>query len=147
MNIETILVPTDFSGDAARALEYAIDLAKTFGARIQLVHAYDINVLVVMPGAVSMPDRFWDDVRQAAERRLEEVRKRVEAEGVKCESELHAEGVVQSILDAAGSADADLIVMGTRGHSGLKHVLLGSVADRVVRMAPCPVMTVKDDAE
>ncbi len=68
-------------------------------------------------------------------------------EGIQCESHLIAQTPSAAIVEAAEQIGADLIVMGTRGLSGLKHILLGSVAERTVRVAPCPVMTVKGDKE
>ena len=85
----------------------------------------------------------WSTPAQAAARRLEEWREKAAADGVEAEARLSANLPSMGITDAATEEKADLIVMGTRGLSGIKHVLLGSVAERTLRTAPCPVLTVK----
>ncbi len=145
--IQTILVPIDFSAHSTRALKTAIGLAKTFNAEIHLLHAYHLPVSITLPDAVVVPQSFWDSVRDAAARKLEKSYETVTAEGVQCKSHLTAQIPSAAIVETARQVGAGLIVMGTRGLSGLKHVLLGSVAERTVRAAPCPVMTVKGDEE
>ena len=145
--IQTILVPIDFSPHANRALKLAIGLAKTFSAKIHLLHAYHLPVSITMPDAVVVPQSFWDSIRDASARKLEKSYQTVTGEGVECESHLMAQMPSAAIVETARQVGADLIVMGTRGLSGLKHVVLGSVAERTVRAAPCPVMTVKGDEE
>jgi nucleotide-binding universal stress UspA family protein len=146
MKIETILVPVDFSPHSAKALACAIGLAKTFQARIHLLHAYHLPIQVATPDQVIIPRDFWTSVREAAAQKLEKSLQQVTSEGIEAETHLTDMAPAQAIVDAAERTGADLIVMGTRGLTGLKHVVLGSVAERTVRMAPCPVMTVKDDA-
>ncbi len=82
-------------------------------------------------------------IRNAASQQLQEWQKRIAPEGVEVESTLMGEFPSHAIAVTAEEMGADLIVMGTRGLSGIKHVMLGSVAERTVRIAPCPVMTVK----
>ncbi len=146
MKIETILVPTDFSAHAEHAVDHAVGLAKTFSARIHLLHAYSLPVPMTFPDTVALTQSFWDEVRAYATEKLEEIRSRVSGEGVSCEIEVIGELPFQAVVDTAERIGADLIVMGTRGLTGLKHVLLGSVAERTVRLSPCPVLTVKDAA-
>ena len=145
--IQTILVPIDFSSHANRALKLAIGLAKTFSAKIHLLHAYHLSVSITMADAVIVPQSFWDSIRDASARKLEKSSQTVTGEGVECENHLVAQMPSAAIVETARQVGADLIVMGTRGLSGLKHVVLGSVAERTVRTAPCPVMTVKGDEE
>jgi nucleotide-binding universal stress UspA family protein len=145
--IQTILVPIDFSAHSTRGLKTAIGLAKTFNAKIHLLHAYHLPVSITLPDAAVVPQSFWDSVRDAAARKLEKSYQTVTAEGVQCDSHLTAQTPSSAIVETARQVRAGLIVMGTRGLSGLKHVLLGSVAERTVRTAPCPVMTVKGDEE
>jgi nucleotide-binding universal stress UspA family protein len=90
-----------------------------------------------------MPSGYCADIRDAAEKRLNDWHGMVSNEGIKSESILSADSPSLAISLAAEEIEADLIVMGTRGLSGLKHAVLGSVAERVVRLAPCPVLTVK----
>lgn len=148
MKLETILVPTDFSADAEHALQIAIELARQFGARIEILHAYHVDVSITvspLAGGVVLPEGFFAQLRASAEQRVSELEKSVAERGVTAASHAVQDPAVQAIVDSATRLSADLIVMGTRGLSGLKHVLLGSVAERVVRLAPCPVMTVKAD--
>jgi len=143
VRIATILVPTDFSPDAEAALEHAIDFAKLFGARIHLLHSYYIAPQAATPWSYSFPAGLIDEVRQDALRRVEELRKKLKERGVESSDEVSSEPPSMSIISCAERQKADLIVMGTRGLTGVKHVLLGSVAERTIRHAPCPVLTVK----
>ena len=144
MKIETILVPTDFSPHAEHALDYAVGLAKTFGARLHLLHAYSLPAPATFPDSFAIPQSVWDKLREHGTEQLERARERVAADGVECDVEAVGDPPFPAVVDAAERIGADLIVMGTRGLSGLQQVVLGSVAERTVRMAPCPVLTVKD---
>jgi universal stress protein A len=141
-----ILVPIDFSSHSAKALELAMGLAKTFGGRILLLHAYHLPPLVGMPDEIVIPPDFWTGVRDAAARKLDESVQKVKAAGIPVEIHLVEFAPTDAIVETAKKTKADLIVMGTRGLTGLKHALLGSVAERTLRLAPCPVLTVKDEA-
>ena len=142
--IEKILVPVDFSEHSARALEMAIDLAKAFGARIDLLHCYQIQPLSISPYGIVLPEDFDREVREGAERRVDEWRGKVMLEGVEVGVRLSSRFPSLEISETASEIGADLIVMGTRGLTGIKHALLGSVAERTLRLAPCPVLTVRD---
>jgi universal stress protein A len=144
MEIKTILVPTDFSGCADEALERATQLAKLTQAEIHLLHAYELPMpLVGVDVPLSLPQEFYDQVRDGAKRGVDKRISKVATEGVKATGSVVLDSPTRAILDAAVKMHADLIVMGTHGRTGMKHVLLGSVAERVVRLASCPVMTVK----
>jgi nucleotide-binding universal stress UspA family protein len=136
----------DFSPHSDAALVQAIDLAKALGAKIHLLHSYAVPVRGVVPYDFAVPDGVWDGIRKAAEGKLEEVRQSVVSQGLEASSEVSASLPSEAILAAVTAVGADLIVMGTRGHTGLKHVLLGSVAERTIRSAPCSVLTVKEEA-
>ncbi len=97
----------------------------------------------VSPYGVALPSNYYDDIRKAAERQLQEWQERFAPGDVVVESTLMSEFPSHAIALTAEEIGADLIVMGTRGLSGIKHVMLGSVAERTVRIAPCPVLTVK----
>lgn len=142
-----ILVPLDFSKYADAALELAIELAREHGAEVHLVHAYELPAAVTMAYGIAIPQAVWNGVQEAASARLAEGRKRVEAAGLKAETHLATAPAADAIANAAETIGADLIVMGTRGLTGLKHVLLGSVAERTIRTARCPVLTVKSGSE
>ncbi|MDH3211911.1 MAG: universal stress protein [Myxococcales bacterium] len=139
--IGKILVATDFSPHAARALEYAVDWAKTLGATIDVVHVYEAPLVELTPYHLAIPLKVLEGVRDAARERLEGLREKVAAEGIATAVHLREGNSAEGVADAARELGADLIVMGTRGNTGLKHVLLGSVAERTLRLAPCPVLT------
>src|SRR5437868_2230159 len=133
---QTILVPTDFSPQAAAAFEFAVALAKPNRARLLLLH---IDPLPLFHGEVI--DRRQPEYQQ----RLRDAITALKPSDPAVEVErLLAEGVpADEIIAFAKERNCDLIVMGTHGRTGLERVLMGSVAERVVRTAPCPVLTVK----
>ena len=143
MQVRKILVPTDFSSHSHKAIETATSLAKTFGAKVHLLHAYHLPMLVGMPDEVVIPPDFWTTVRDAAARKLEKAAQEVRGAGVEVETHLVEFVPSDAIVQTAKDLGVDLIVIGTRGLTGLKHVLLGSVAERTLRLAPCPVLAVK----
>jgi nucleotide-binding universal stress UspA family protein len=143
----TILVPVDFSKHAHAALDLAIELAKESGGELHLLHAYELPATMTMTYGVAIPQSVWDGVKDAAAAQLAELQKRVAAAGVKSSAHVMTAPAADAIAEAAAAHHADLIVMGTRGLTGLRHVLLGSVAERTIRIAPCPVLTIKDDAK
>ena len=146
MSFQKILVPVDFSDHSAKALEFALELAAAFKARIELLHCYQLSPAALSPYGMVLPESFDREVREAAARRLGEWRDTVAARGVEVGAHLSSMLPSLAITDTADELKADLVVMGTRGLSGLKHVLLGSVAERVLRTARCPVLTVKAEA-
>jgi nucleotide-binding universal stress UspA family protein len=141
--IRSILAATDFSENAEQALGVAIDLAKQFGTELHVVHCLDLPIAIVNPYAVSVPDTLLTEARDEAARQLREAVARAEKAGVAVKSHLAEVPAPQAISQLAEELGVDLVVMGTRGHTGLKHVLLGSVAERTIRHAPCSVLTVK----
>jgi universal stress protein A len=138
-----ILVPLDFSEHSDAALDLAVELVKEQGGEVHLLHAYELPAAVTMAYGVAIPQSVWDGVQQAAQERLDQALARVKAAGVKGTTHFATGPASDAITAAAAEQKADLIVMGTRGLRGLKHVLLGSVAERVLRTAHCPVLTVK----
>jgi nucleotide-binding universal stress UspA family protein len=145
----TLLVPVDFSDHSAAALDLAIELARAAQGTIHLLHAYEVPLGAIPPYGIALPGALLEQVRDAAARRLEKSAQGVVAAGVRCEPHVLHAAPAEAIADAAASVGADLVVMGTRGLTGVKHVLLGSVAERTVRIAPCPVLTIraKSDSE
>ena len=141
MKVEVILVPTDFSEHADIAFETALDLAKTFGARIELLHAYDFGQWVTVAEA-TFTERLEERIQRAALERLNPMVERAKADGVEVSTHLVFGTPNQVIEQFANETSPDLIVMGTRGHGFVKHMFLGSVAERTIQTAPCPVMTV-----
>lgn len=142
MQIQQILVPIDFSESSREAVEQAIEIAVSFGSEIHLLHSYQINPGGMMPYGPALPVDLYDSFRSGATEELAKVRDRVVDAGIGCKMHLSQDVPSSAIVNAAKELSVDLIVMGTRGLSGLKHVLLGSVAERTVRHAPCSVLTV-----
>ena len=141
--LRSILAATDFSVNADEALGVATDLAKQFGAELHVIHCLDLPIPIFNPYAVSIPDALVSEARDEAARRLEEAVAQAEKAGVAVKSHLAEVPAAQAISSLAEELGADLVVMGTQGHTGLKHALLGSVAERTLRHAPCSVLTVK----
>jgi nucleotide-binding universal stress UspA family protein len=145
MKVKTILVATDFSEMAAKAVETAVEFAKKFDAQLILLHAYKVEIPMASPmtaGGYALPAGFFEQLGQHAQAQVESTAKEIEARGVPTIGIAVEKSAALAIIEEAKSRPADLIVMGTRGLTGIKHIALGSVADRVVRMAPCPVLTV-----
>jgi nucleotide-binding universal stress UspA family protein len=145
--VERILVAVDFSEDSNRALDSAVEFSKQFGAELHIAHALDLRFPVVAPYEVVVPTCFIDEARQAAASKLNTMVQKAATEGVRGISHMSEVPAVSAIVDLAEKLGADLVVMGTRGRTGLKHVLLGSVAERTLRHAPCSVLTAKASSE
>lgn len=143
MKIETILVALDFSEHADAAVADARDLAKQFGASVHVVHAFQIIHPMVLPYQVEMPDAYIVESRAIATEKLNATIGSLRAEGVEAVPHITDAPAAPAIVRVAEEVGADLIVMGTRGMTGVKHLLLGSVAERTLRLAPCSVLTVK----
>jgi universal stress protein A len=143
--IERILVPVDFSDESQRALDEAIGLAKHFGAELIVFHCYELPIpsFGYPPYDAVPPQSYVDAVRKAALLSTKRWSDKATAQGVRAREQIGAGFPASEIATVAEELGVDLIVMGTRGLSGLEHVLLGSVAERTVRIAPCPVLTVK----
>ncbi len=138
-----ILVPLDFSHHAENVLEWAAHLAEEHESRLVLLHAYHLPVDFQQLEGAYLPPDFWTSVKGEAAENLERYAKPLRSAGLKVDC-IVREGYPASVIETeAEELPADLIVIGTRGHGGLKHLLLGSVAERVVQKAPCPVLTVK----
>ncbi len=138
--IKTILVPIDFSEGSDGALKYAMMIARTVKARIILVHA-------IQPYTYGMTETFnlvdhYGALKTISGPMLEQVRKKVMQQGVSVETDLLTGSAHREIIEKARRAKADLIVMGTHGRTGVEHFLMGSVAEKVVRLSACPVLTV-----
>ena len=144
---KNIVVPIDFSEHSEKALEFATSLAKGLGARIELLHCYPINPGGISPYGIVLPENLDREMRAAASSRMAEWREKAVDAGLDVDVTLTPAFPSESISAIAEEHGADLIVMGTRGLTGLRHVLLGSVAERTLRIAPCPVVTVKHESE
>jgi nucleotide-binding universal stress UspA family protein len=143
MHITRILVPTDFSADAEAAVRYALDLARRVNALVHVVHVVEDPIAAGMWSSeiynVDIEGLQINLVRDA-ERRL---RARVANGDPAVTMEVRKGAAAKQILEAAGEWGSDLIVMGTHGRTGFAHMVMGSVAEKVVRLAPCPVLTLR----
>jgi nucleotide-binding universal stress UspA family protein len=137
-----ILVATDFSENAEAATDYAIDLAKRLNAEIVLVHAYETPTYAFPEGAVIQAE-LLDRLARISEEALASATKKRAQCGVPFRSVLQSGPPWREIIAAAEKEHADLIVIGTHGRRGLSRMIMGSVAERVVRSAPCPVLTIR----
>jgi universal stress protein A len=143
--ISRILVPVDFSPHAERAFSYAMTLAQRFGARVGLVHVVeDPYVTGAWTPEVYVPNvgELLEGLMTSARQELGALKRSAAAVGIATDTAVTTGRPAHAILEHAKEGGFDLIVMGTHGRTGLSHVLMGSVAERVVRMAPCPVLTV-----
>jgi nucleotide-binding universal stress UspA family protein len=142
-SLKRILVPTDFSDPSREAQATAISFARAFGAMIDVVHVA-AEATYTLPPPVDVATVPIDMGRVMAEvgRNLSDEEDRVRATGIPCESTLLIGRPDSEIVAHAEKTRADLIVMGTHGRSGIGHALLGSVAERVVQHARCPVLIV-----
>ena len=137
---ETVLVATDFGEASYRVLERAIDLAQRYEARLHLVHVWEPPPLV--DGALIEPTVDWGSpVEQAARARLDEVVDGLRSGKLAVTSTLATGVAWEQIIAVAQAQRADLVVLGTEGRTGLLRAVLGSVAERVVRQSPVPVLT------
>ena len=143
--LKNILVATDFGEASDAALCYGRDLARTYGATLHVLHvAENLVVPYATDGALALLPQLQTDIDEAARKRMA---------GLVTDEDrtmLHAKPVVlasfntaEAIVEYAKAYNVDVIVMGTHGWGGFTHLLMGSVAERVVRTAPCPVLTVR----
>lgn len=146
MTITRILVPTDFSADANAAFTYALGLARKFDAPVHLLHVVEDPLAAGVWSSeiytAEIAGLQVNLVRDAEER----LRRSVPDDAGTVSSEVRTGNAAKQIVEAARATNTDLIVMGTRGRTGLAHVIMGSVAERVVRLAPCPVLTLRAEA-
>jgi nucleotide-binding universal stress UspA family protein len=142
--ITKILVPTDFSPPSEQALDYARGLAHQFGASLHLLHA--INRPLLAEGLAA--EAFMSDGTAMESDMVEVAQRRLRKQAPEAASADVVFGyAARSIVEYASRLGVDLIVMGSHGRTGIAHVLLGSVAEAVVRTAPCPVLTVRGQAK
>jgi nucleotide-binding universal stress UspA family protein len=144
--IDRVIAAIDFSAPGASALDRAIELAEHFAAELHIAHAFASPMVLYGPYEGSLPQPFVDDARRAAADKLEEARSKAEANGVSACTHLLNQPVAKTVAELARELRADCIVVGTHGHTGLKHALLGSVAENIIRHAPCDVWVVRGRA-
>jgi len=145
IQIKKILCPVDFSESSNHALGYAVAFAGTFKAELILVHVKDYAALE-MPdysSGIEFSAEIIDQIGEAYENRLKDLAEKERTEYPNVSHRVLSGTPFYEIINAARDEKVDLIVMGTHGRTGLAHVLMGSVAEKVVRKAPCPGLTVK----
>ena len=146
-SITRILVPVDFSEPSDAALEYATGLAERLGASLHLLHVFEDPLWTTGAMAAEMYVPVPEGLREAllanARTQLAERANKLDAERFHLTTDVYMGPIAAGITEFATQKQIDLIVIGTHGRGGMSHLLLGSVAERVVRSAPCPVLTVR----
>ena len=141
--IKRILVPMDFSEHSQKALRYALAFAAQFVAEVTLVHIVE---QMVYPGDWMYPPlAVTDFATEKREQVLARLRALDHGSGVKTQHVVRLGRAWQEVIEIAREMKSDMIILATHGYTGLKHVLLGSVAEKIVRHAPCPVLSVRPE--
>lgn len=143
---QRILVPIDGSATAERGLKEAVELAKLCRSSLVLLHVVEVYPVMMEMATATTWEQISNDLRAQGQRVLDQARQRVVAEGIACEAHLEdaaAARVCDVIVEQARQRRCDLIVMGTHGRRGVSHALIGSDAERVLRMAPVPVLLLR----
>ncbi|WP_115865019.1 universal stress protein [Halorussus litoreus] len=140
---ENILVPSDGSRGADRAFEQALDLADTYDAQLHLLHVIDVSG----DAGEFRPVTVVEELRERGEELTGDLAERAADVGVEARSDVIRGLPHRTILDYVDDHDVDLVVMGTHGRTGLQRYVLGSVAEKVVRLSDAPVLTVRASEE
>lgn len=145
ISLERILFPTDFSECGRAAEKYAQALAERFGAELHILHVLaDVAMMLPEPAsALSLPPNYLLDMKREAEQALDKVLADKAGGGLRIVRATRMGNTFAEIIDYADEKNIDLIVVGTHGRGAVAHMLLGSVAEKVVRKAHCPVLTVR----
>jgi nucleotide-binding universal stress UspA family protein len=143
MAVQRFLVPLDFSEDANQALDYAIDLANKLGGRLTLLHVMQSLPMGGTDMGVVLPYTDIQELEAEITRSMEAYLERITAAGLEGEIMVVHGIPFHEIIETAKIRQVDLIIMGTHGRTGLHHVLVGSVAEKVVRLAPCSVLVAR----
>lgn len=144
LEIRTVLCPVDFSTASDRALSYTIDLAKLLNAKVHIIHVWQPLLYALGDGVIIPAGEFINQLVSELNDKLNSVISQHQGQGIEVTGAL-VEGVpYDGIIQVAQQHPAELIVMGTHGRKGFTHFMLGSVAERVVRTSPVPVVTVRE---
>ncbi len=145
LRLKKILVPIDFSEPSKKALRYAVPFAESFGARVDLVHVVEPTYypaeMAYMSGEMA---NLEEVVEKNARLQLETLASEVIPGQCRGEITVHTGVPFKEIAGTAKELESDLIIISTHGYTGLKHLFMGSTTERVVRIAPCPVLTVRE---
>jgi universal stress protein A len=146
IEIRSILAPTDFSKHAAKAVRYACLLAERLGAELHLLHVLS-DIVPVGPDPMLtpvLPPEYYAEAKEQSHQMLDRTLLPEWGRPSAVETAVRWGEPVEEIVAYAREQAIDLVVVATHGRTGLSHVLLGSVAERIVREAPCPVLTIRD---
>lgn len=143
ITLQKILVPTDFSDFSQQALEFALSLAEQFRAKLYVMHVWEMAMTSSLLPPEPYPESILTEQQKAAAEHLAKVTNELKTSGFEAESVFVFGKPYMEIVRTAADLDVDLIVLASHGRSGISHLLMGSVAEKVVRLAPCPVFTVK----
>ncbi len=142
LELRTILAPTDFSPTSEEAVDYAVSFAARFNASVAIVHAYEIPIYGIPDGAFVATPEMVGRIQAAGQAALDAAVARRQGRGVALQGYLYEGRAWEVIHETATKVGADIIVIGTHGRRGLARALLGSVAEKVIRTATLPVLTV-----
>jgi nucleotide-binding universal stress UspA family protein len=142
MDVQRVLCPVDFSDMSGKALHHAAAVARWYGAELHVLHAIVPVIPPPLPVGAALPAMIAEESPAAAEQSLRQLVERAAIERHAVREVVRHGAAVAEIVDYAREQDIDLIVLGTHGLTGLEHLLLGSVAERVLHYAPCPVLTI-----
>ncbi len=146
--IKKILIPTDGSEYSRYATDYAINLCDALDAEITLISVADIRYeMYDVYSEVHAVGNVEELIREQVSRALDQHAAEIERRGVKVRKVLRVGDIIQEILDVIQKEEIDLVVIGTHGRKGISHFLLGSTTEKLVRSAPCPVLTVRPPKE
>ena len=147
MNIEKIILPTDFSEHSKTAVPYAIDLARRYNAELHLIHVFDENALdPILVAYSNSVKEYLGKMRGGFDEAIEKLLSEWDIEGVNIVRAFLSGIPFLEIVRYAQKNCADIIVMGSQGRTGLAHMFLGSTTEKVLRKAPCPVLAVRKPA-
>ena len=142
--IKKILIPTDFSSYSQFALQYAATLAENFSAKLYVMHVCEHLIAGVESEAYHFSvAEFPAEVERNEKERLRQMTEELRSKGIDAESVIRVGRPYSAIVNTAKELEVDLVALATHGRSGPSHVAFGSTAEKVVRLAPCPVLTVK----
>lgn len=143
--IKKILVPIDFSEYSKSALNYAVDFAKNFNSELYLI--YVVEPVIYPPdfsmGQITIPSVDSEMDKRASEE-LNRLARNEIPENIKCHTIIKTGKPFLEIIETVNEENIDLIIIATHGHTGVEHILFGSTADKVVKKAPCPVLTIRE---
>jgi nucleotide-binding universal stress UspA family protein len=144
MEIHRILAPTDFSDLSKQGLKSALELAQSFGAKLLLIHVvepppYPVEGILPSP----LDSTLLDDLERQANQEISKMLANMQGSAVEVEGRVVVGVPYRKIVEVAEEEKADLLVVTTHGRTGLVHLVMGSVAEKIVRTAPCPVLTIR----